>query len=221
MTYTWDTITSLFDSLLLELSRETFVEHITQSLFRGLIGFSLGSTIGSILGVTTSTYKSHSSFVRFLVEILRPIPPITWIAPAIGWFGLGNTSAIFIISLGAFFPTFSAAQYCIRSINQEHIDLARVLGAGRLQILSRIYLPASLPSIFSSLRVAMGVSWMCLIAAEMIGTQSGLGYMIQIKRLTLDGYGMTIYMMIIGIIGASMNYLLKLMEIRLTPWNQT
>jgi len=192
---------------------------IFMSLQRVIVGFLLAAPTAISLGILSGYNKNISNLIIPLVEILRPIPPIAWIPIAILLFGLGNMPAYAIVFLGSFFPIFSSAYFGVKSINNTYINIARSFEMKRLEFIKYILLPASMPAIFSGLRIGLGVAWMSVIAAELIGAQSGLGYMIQMNRLLLQTDKVIAGMIAIGITGFLMNRLLFIIEKRILVWN--
>lgn len=187
--------------------------HILNSLARVLVGFSLAAISGIFLGLVLGNYKRVGEYFLPLIEILRPIPPIAWIPVAILLFGLGNAPAYFIIFLGAFFPIFSNTYFAAVSLPKIYRNTAQSFELSRFTFFYEILFKFSLPNIFVGLKVGIGMAWICVIAAEMIGAQSGLGYFIQTSRLFLHIDKMLAGILIIGLIGyllsASINYLEK------------
>jgi ABC-type nitrate/sulfonate/bicarbonate transport system permease component len=144
--------------------------------------------------------------------LIRPISVIAWIPIAILWFGLGDRPAWFLISLGAFFPIFTNTYDGARSLAEVHIRVARCFGAPRWLFVRQVLIPATLPHIMTGLRVGLGTGWTCVIAAELISATSGLGYMIQLARTTIETEKVLAGMVVIGVIGFAMNGLMILVE---------
>jgi len=191
------------------------------SLQRVFFGFAMATLAGIFLALMVATLSPARFFFEPLVEILRPIPPIAWIPLAILWFGIGDSPAYFIVFLGAFFPIFTNALAGIQSTERMHLNAARCLGASRWLILTDVVLPSALPSILTGLRVGFGVAWICVITAELVGAQSGLGYMIQLNRLLLQTDRVLGGMVVIGCLGFVFNFLLLQLEKRLICWRTT
>lgn len=194
------------------------VGDVAASLRRVLLGFGAAVLTGCILGTLITWLGNHADWLNSPLELLRPIPPIAWIPLTILWFGIGETPAYFIVFIGAFFPILTNVVAGIRSTEQMHINAARCLGASRGLILREVVLPSALPNILTGCRVGLGVGWICVITAELVGAQSGLGYMIQINRLLLRTDKVMAGMVIIGSLGFAFNRLLIFLEKRLVPW---
>jgi ABC-type nitrate/sulfonate/bicarbonate transport system permease component len=154
------------------------------------------------------------------VELARPVPPLAWIPISILWFGIGLSSAAFIIFLGAFFPILLNTIAGVTSVSPTLVEAARTLGAGRRQVLCKVLLPGAAPSMFLGLRIGVGIGWMTLLAAEFAGVKSGygLGHLIMtardIQRPDLIMAGMAV----IGVLGLSIDAGLRRLERRALPW---
>jgi ABC-type nitrate/sulfonate/bicarbonate transport system permease component len=200
------------------VSTELFI-HSAVSLLRVVAGFFLAVAIGLPLGICMGWSKKMENF-SVIVEIVRPIPPLAWIPLAMLWFGIGFQSKVFIIFIGAFFPVVSNAFLGVRETQPYLIEAGKVLGATDNQILQKIVIPNSFPSILEGLRIGLGIAWMCLVAAELTGLKSplGLGYMIMEARDLGRADTVVAGMIAIGIIGYIMNALLKRIEDNLVRW---
>jgi NitT/TauT family transport system permease protein/sulfonate transport system permease protein len=192
--------------------------HTLASLNRVLTGFLLAAAVGVALGVALGWSQVLSDLVRPLVESIRPIPPIAWTPIAILWFGVGDAPSYFIVFMGAVFPVFVNTFSAVRNIDRAQINAALCLGARPRLLVSDVLIPAALPVIFPGLRIALGVGWMCVVAAELIAAQSGLGYMIQQNRVLLQTQNVVTGMITIGVVGFAMSALMSVLERRLIPW---
>jgi ABC-type nitrate/sulfonate/bicarbonate transport system permease component len=199
----------------------TLFRHVSASIERVLVGFALAASVGLTLGVVLGWFRTLSDFVKPLVEALRPIPPIAWTPLAILWFGVGNAPSYFLVFIGAVFPVFVSTYSAVRNIERTQINAALCLGATPTMLIWDILIPGALPVIFPGLRIALGVGWMCVVAAELIAAQSGLGYMIQQSRLLLQTQFVLTGMIVIGIIGFVMNAVMTVIERRLVPWQES
>lgn len=196
------------------------VAHTLASLWRVLVGFLLAALVGIAFGVVLGWSPILSDLVRPIVESLRPIPPIAWTPIAILWFGVGNAPSYFLVFIGAVFPVFVNTFSAVRNIDRTQINAALCLGAGPGILIRDILIPASLPIIFPGLRIALGVGWMCVVAAELIAAQSGLGYMIQQNRVLLQTQNVVTGMITIGLVGFAMSAAMSMLERRLIPWTE-
>jgi NitT/TauT family transport system permease protein/sulfonate transport system permease protein len=200
------------------LRNGALLRHVSASIERVLVGFVLAAIVGLSFGVVLGWFRVLSDFVKPLVEALRPVPPIAWTPLAILWFGVGNAPSYFLVFVGAVFPVFVSTFSAVRNIERTQINAALCLGATPAMLIKDVLIPGALPVIFPGLRIALGVGWMCVVAAELIAAQSGLGYMIQQSRLLLQTQYVVTGMIVIGVIGFAMNAVMTLIERRLVPW---
>lgn len=162
----------------------TFIAEIERGVWQRMVlsslrHYGMGLAIGTVLGIITGTAVALSPAVRglqsWLVRVLRPIPPLAWIPFAIIWFGISETSAAFIISIGVFWINYFAASGAIRGVDRDLVEVARVFGHGRFfPRLRKVLLPAATPGILVGVRTGLGQGWMTVVAAELFGIQ-GIG----------------------------------------------
>ena len=217
----WETVLSIKALSLTGLPQGyRLITHIEESLYRVLYGFSLALMVAIPLGIIMGWSKVLRELVTPLVEILRPIPPLAWIPLAIFWFGIGLKSAVFIIFLGAFFPILLSTVSGVLSVDTLLIEAARTLGARRRDIYVKILVPGATPAIYTGARIGMGIAWMTLIAAEFTGVKSGygLGYMIMVARDIQRPDHIVAGMIIIGVIGYTLDICLRGIEHTLLRW---
>jgi ABC-type nitrate/sulfonate/bicarbonate transport system permease component len=164
------------------VSLTELLEHVRASLTRVIFGFAIGAGIGIFVGVVSGWYRWLGKIVWTPIELLRPIPPLAWISLALIWFGLGESSKIFIIFLAAFFPVVTNTYKGMLSIDPDLLRVGQTMGLQGLRLLWKIALPASLPDIATGIRVGWSLSFGSLVAAEMLAAKTGLGYMIMNAR---------------------------------------
>lgn len=160
----------------------TLLVHIFTSLKVALTGYLLGALIGISLGISMGWFKTVDKLVKPLFDFLRNIPPVAWITLFIIWFGIGVFSKAMIIFIGSFIATVVNSSAGIKQTKDVHIYVAKTFGASNLEVLWKVAVPSALPLIFTGLKVGLSMSWMALVAAELIAASNGLGYMIQIAR---------------------------------------
>jgi NitT/TauT family transport system permease protein len=147
------------------------------------------------------------------VQGLRSISPIAWLPVAILWFGIGDEAAIFIIFLTSFFTLVTGTMTAVRTIPEVYIRSARNFGVKGLELFRRVVFPAALPQIITSIRIALGVGWIVVVAAEMLGVNSGLGYMVMDARNMGMRYDLVVGAMIcIGLIGILIDVAVRRLE---------
>jgi NitT/TauT family transport system permease protein len=148
------------------------------SLARVLSGYAIAALSGILLGVAIGWWRWVEQAIEPTLQMLRPIPPVSWIPLAIIWFGIANKPAIFLVFLGAFFPILMNTIHGVKNADRNLIRAAAMMGSTQLQLLRFIILPSALPSIFAGLRIAIGSAWMLTVTAEMVAVKSGLGYVL-------------------------------------------
>ncbi|MEK7172674.1 MAG: ABC transporter permease subunit, partial [Patescibacteria group bacterium] len=185
---------------------------------RVLIGFIFAVITAIPLAILCGYSRHLSGFIKPFVELLRPIPPIAWIPIAILLFGLGDQSSYFIVFLGAFFPIFTNSYFGVISLPVIYKNVAKSFEIKKSVFIVRILFCFALPYIFTGLKIGIGMAWMSLIAAELIGAQSGLGYFIQMNRLLLRIDNVVLGMVLIGLIGYILTKFLTVLEQVAMPW---
>lgn len=196
------------------------IEHLFVSLQRVIIGFLIAAIVAVPSALFLGYHRKINALVEPLVEILRPIPPIAWIPIAILLFGLGDDSAHFIIFLGAFFPIFTNTLFGAMSLPMIHKNTALSFEIDRYALFKNILFYFSLPYIFTGLKIGIGMAWMSVIAAELVGAQSGLGYFIQMNRVVSQVDKIIVGMIMIGVAGYILNTLLAHAEKLALPWKR-
>ncbi len=195
-------------------------EHLWASILRVLEGYAIAAGLALALGVAIGISSVLARLSDLLIQVLRPIPPIAWIPLAILWFGIGETSKVFIIFLGAFFPIVVNVVDGIRGTDQRYVELAQVLEVSRSKLIRRVVLPGAMPSVMTGLRVGLGSAWVCVVAAELIAAERGIGYLIVDGRELSRPDVVVAGMIIIGVIGKAMDLMLRFAERRLIPWKK-
>lgn len=192
--------------------RGILFEHIGVSLYRFGVAYTLAVSLAVIFGLILGWYTRLLTALDPFFQILRPISPIAWFPLAVLWFGIGNLPAIFIIFLSAFFPTLLATVNAVRNVDPVYIKVARNFRTGERDILFKIVVPAAFPHIMVGLHIALGTAWIHLVAGEMLGAQSGLGYLIVDSRNFLRTDWIILGMILIGLLGLALNRLMRLAE---------
>jgi NitT/TauT family transport system permease protein len=178
------------------------LKYIAASLFRVTWGFFLAMALGVPLGLLLGWFASARQALNPVIQILRPISPIAWIPLAILWFGLSDAAPIFLILLASLFPVVTATMAAVEHIQPVYLRAARNFGFSGFRLVWYVILPASLPQIITAMRIALGIAWLVVVAAEMIAVNSGLGYLIIDARNAGRRYDLVVAgMLVIGVIG--------------------
>ncbi len=186
---------------------------VVASLFRVTWGFLLAAGIGIPLGLVVGWSTRAFWSLNPIIQGLRPISPIAWIPIAILWFGIGDGAGIFLIFLASFFPVTVGTTSAVQNISLVHQRSAMNFGVSGIDLFRRVVLPAALPQIITSLRIALGVAWLVIVAAEMVGMDSGLGYLINDARNAGSRYDLVVAtMIVIGVIGIVLDLLIRRLE---------
>jgi NitT/TauT family transport system permease protein len=186
-----------------ELARKALLwRYIGDSLRRVTLGYGAAVLLGIPIGLTLGWYPAANQVVNPLFQMLRPISPIAWIPVSIILFGVGDTTAVFLIFLCAFFPIVVACVDGVSTVPSMFRLAGRNFGLTPPQMLSRVIFPAALPQIIIGLRIALGIAWLVVVAAEMIAVDSGLGYLVIDARNSGKRYDLVVAaMLLIGAIG--------------------
>ena len=199
------------------VSGELF-SHLTASIWRALLGFVFGSVVGVILGIATARLPVFRYMSDPLLQMFRAIPSIAFVPLAIFWFGIGETSKVFLIAWGVFFPVWINTFLGVRDFNPLLIRAAATLGAGGLRMLWNVVLPGALPLIIAGLRISLAVALVLLVAAELAGATAGVGYFIQISAQVFRVDQMFVGLLTLGILGFCADLLFVTVVQYLFPW---
>jgi len=156
----------------------TWWDHAFASTWRVFAGFSWGVALGVALGLLLGLSRTFERVLDPSLQVLRNIPVTAWVPLSLVFFGIGNAPAIFLIGLGAFFPTVINTIHGARQINVTLYKAARMMGADERELVTRVILPGAMPSIMTGIRLSMGIAWVLVVIAEILAVRSGLGYLL-------------------------------------------
>lgn len=196
----------------------SLAKNVGISLLRVLEGFLLALVVAVPVGVLMGSSQIARGMIEPVIELLRPIPPIAVIPLAILWFGIEELSKVLIIAYGAFFPILLNTIAGFQEVDPMHIRAAQALGAGRTEIFRDVILRSAFPFIVIGARLGMGMAFIVLVAAELIASSSGLGYLITDARYSFRTDQMFLGMACIGVLGFLLNKALLETERRLLKW---
>ena len=216
--YTMPSIAEIFKVIKEYVQNGELFESIGISILRVLEGFAIAFAAGFVLGMLSAVFRKVEIALDLIVQIIRPIPPIAWIPLAIIWFGIGESSKIFIIFLGAFFPIFINIVDGVKNIDPGYLELAELYNLSGFQKIRKIVLPGALPAVMTGVRLGLGNAWVCVVAAEMIGATKGVGYMLSNGRSLSRPDIVVLGMLIVGIVGKLMDDIIRRLREKLIRW---
>ncbi|MBQ6511537.1 ABC transporter permease [Methanobrevibacter sp.] len=194
------------NSALVVIQNGKLLTNTIDTLFKVFSGLILASVVAIPLGILLGWYKTLEDLCTFVISVLRPIPPVAWIPFSILWFGIGTVPAVFIIFMGCVFPILVYTIDGVKRTDKVLVESAQTLGANDWNVLKRVVVPSTFPYIVSGLKVGIGIALMCTISAEMIGSSSGLGYMILTATNLFDTGTTVVGMLVIGLIGLAFDF---------------
>lgn len=195
--------------------------HLAASLARVASGFALGAGLALLIGAWVGLSRRAEAYLDPLFQALRAIPSLAWVPLLLLWLGIDETPKIVLIALGAFFPLYLALVSGIRDVDRRLIEVGRLYRLSRPALIRRILLPAALPSLFTGLRGALSMSWMFLVAAELIAATAGLGYLLSDGRETSRPDVVIAAILVLAVLGKLSDELLLRLEHRALAWRDT
>lgn len=216
----YDVVLQLWTLMFDPLAGKSLLGHVWASTQRILIGFTIASLIAVPLGLMMALNRYVNAIVKPLFDLLKPMPPIAWISIAILWFGIGETSKVFIIVVGTFVPCLLNAYNGVRLVEPELYDVIRMLGGSRRDEIIQVCFPAAFPAIFAGLQISLSIAWTCVLAAELVSARSGLGFII-ILGMNLSRPALIVGgMVVIALVAWGMTLLVTGLEKLVCPWKR-
>ena len=194
------------------ISSGQLIESIVTSLGRFVVGYSLSVVTAVVLGLILGSLPGVFQYVNPVLQLLRPIAPTAWMPFVVLLFGIGDLPAIVIIFISAFFPVLLSTVAAVVRIQPIYYKVAKNFGIGQPQLTWKIVLPAAFPGIANAIHLALGSAWIFLVAGEMVGAQSGLGYQIIDARNNVRADMLLATVFVIGLIGLVLDHLIGLLE---------
>jgi NitT/TauT family transport system permease protein len=193
--------------------RGLLLKYMVASLFRVTWGYLLAVVIAVPFGILLGMSTNGERAINPILQVLRPISPLAWIPIAILWFGVGDFSAVFLIFLASFFPLTVTAMHAVHNIEGVHLSAGRNFGLSRAQLVRNVIVPAIMPQLIVGMRIALGIAWLVVVAAEMIAVNSGLGFLIIDARNAGNRYDLVVAgMILIGAIGVVLDAIMRGLE---------
>jgi NitT/TauT family transport system permease protein len=204
-----------------EMAREGVLwSDLRASLYRVAVGFSIGAASGVVVGLLTGRITVFHLALNPILSVLRPIPAIALVPVAIVWFGIGDSSKFFVIAYTVFLAVWLNTHHGMTLVADTYVKAARSLGATRLREFVEIVIPAASPHIMAGLRLGAAVAFLSLVAAELTGASSGIGYRLQEARQFIRTDRMFVSLMELGVLGAALDYVFVLIGRRAIHWEQ-
>jgi sulfonate transport system permease protein len=197
------------------------LRHINASLLRVAAGFIIGAGLAIVIGTWVGLSRRAEAYLEPTFQALRAIPSLAWVPLLLLWLGIDETPKVVLIALGAFFPVYLALLAGIRNIDRKLVEVGQLYQLSRIALVRRILLPAALPNLFTGLRGALSLSWMFLVAAELIAATRGLGYLLSDGRETSRPDLVIAAILMLAVLGKLSDSLLKYWETRALSWRDS
>ncbi|MGP7818110.1 ABC transporter permease [Niallia sp. 01092] len=191
------------------------------SIWRAVVGFLLGGGIGIILGAIVGFSRKSEDYLDPSLQMLRTVPHLAVTPLFILWFGFGEISKVLLISMGAFFPIYINTFQGIRGVDKKLFEVAKVLEFSPLKQMTKLILPAALPNILLGVRLSLGVAWLGLVVAELMGSTAGIGYMIMDARQFSQTSVVFVGIIIFAVVGKLTDSFVRVLEKRLLKWRDS
>ncbi|WP_122435584.1 ABC transporter permease [Pseudomonas viridiflava] len=201
-----------------DLAEGSLWKHIGASLLRVLSGFAIGASLALLFAAWVGLSREAEAYLEPTFAGLRSIPSLAWVPLLLLWLGIGETSKIVLIAIGAFFPVYLNGVAAIRGIDRKLVEVGQMYGFSRYRLTRRILLPAALPGLFTGLRSGMSLAWMFLVAAELIAATKGLGYLLSDGRETSRPDIVLAAIVVLAGLGKLSDGLLARLERRCLSW---
>ncbi|MBG0971558.1 ABC transporter permease [Bacillus sp. SRB3LM] len=192
--------------------------HLSISVFRAAAGFFIGGGLGIILGTIVGFSTRSEQYLDPSMQMLRTVPHLAVAPLFVLWFGFGETAKVLLIADGAFFPLYVNAFLGIRGVDSKLFDVARVLEFSKRKLITKLILPAALPNLLLGARLSLGVAWVSLVVAELMGSTEGIGYMIMDARQFSNTDIVFVGIIIFAFVGKFSDSLVRLLEVKFLRW---
>jgi sulfonate transport system permease protein len=211
-------ISQVIDSIKSQLASGQLIDDTVISLSRVIKGYLISATAGIIMGVLMGISNSFNKFFFLTFSAIRQIPMLAWIPLIVLWFGIGESSKIIVIVLASFFPILLNTINGIKRTDKRLLEVGQMFKLSKWKLFSKIYFPSALPSIFVGLKLGLGISWMAVVGAEIIAASSGIGYRMNDARSLMQPEVVFVGMIVIALIGVSMDFILSRISRKITTW---
>ncbi|MGP4040672.1 ABC transporter permease [Gracilibacillus sp. D59] len=210
--------TTILDKIISMAQDGSLWGHVWITTYRVLVGFVIGTVAAIILGAFVGFYKKAEQLFDPMIQAFRSIPSLAWVPLFILWMGIGETSKVVMIAVGVFFPVYLNIVSGILGVDRKLIEVGKMYGLNTFQLVKRIILPASLPSFLVGMRSGLGLGWMFVVAAELMGASQGLGFLLVFGQNMSRPETILASIILFAIIGKLTDWILKLVEDRSLHW---
>lgn len=212
---------SIFKDFISMLQSGELIHHLKISVVRAALGFAIGGGLGLLTGMLVGMFQRAEQILDPTVQMLRTVPLLAITPLFILWFGFGELSKVLLIAMGAFFPLYVNAFLGVRSVDSKLFDVARVLEFSRYKQVTKLIIPAAMPQVLLGLRLSLSSAWLCLVVAELMGADQGIGFLIQDARSFMRTGVVFVGIVIFAVVGKLSDSLVKLLERRLLSWRDS
>ncbi|WP_456277783.1 ABC transporter permease [Bacillus sp. AK128] len=195
--------------------------HTGITLYRVLIGFFVGTAIAVLLGSIVGFFKFAEKLIDPLLQAFRSIPSLAWVPLFLLWLGIGEVSKVTLIAIGVFFPVYLNIVSGVKGVDRKLIEVGKIYGFSTYQLIKRIILPASLPSFLVGIRSGLGLGWMFVVAAELMGASKGLGYLLVFGQNMSSPDIIIASIILFAILGKVTDSILKAVENKALHWQDS
>ncbi|WP_341964416.1 ABC transporter permease [Pseudomonas sp. RC10] len=206
---------------LTDLANGALWKHISASLLRVLSGFGIGAGLALLFAAWVGLSREAEAYLEPTFAGLRSIPSLAWVPLLLLWLGIGETSKIVLIAIGAFFPVYLNGVAAIRGIDRKLVEVGKMYRFSQRQMILHLFLPAALPGLFTGLRSGLSLAWMFLVAAELIAATKGLGYLLSDGRETSRPDIVLAAIIVLALLGKISDGVLAMLEKRFLAWRDT
>ncbi|MCY9670708.1 ABC transporter permease subunit [Paenibacillus alginolyticus] len=211
----WEVLTALYGVI----KDGTMFEYVAVSTKRAFLGFLIGGSIAFVIGLLNGVFPIAERYIDSSVQMVRTIPHLAMIPLVIMWFGIGETSKLFLVSLGVAFPIYLNTFHGIRSVDPGLVEMGKVYGLKGFALFAKVILPGALANILLGIRFSLGIMWLSLIVAETIAADSGIGYMATHAREFMQMDVVVLCVILYALLGKLSDLIAKYFENRWLKWH--
>lgn len=212
------TPSAVFSALLELIERGTFWTHVAISLQRVLLGFAIGASAGLFIGSVVGLSRTASRLLSPTIQAFRAVPSLAWVPLLVLWMGIYEGPKVTLVAIGAFFPVFTTVASGFMHADRKLIEVGRAYGLSGASLVTGVLLPSAAPTIFAGLRLGLAQSWLFVVAAELIASSKGLGFLLIDSQNTLRTDILLLSIISLAILGKTTDYILSTIERRTLRW---